>query len=136
MDQGVLECMKRIYSKSVLRDLIAQGGDNMIAYLNTLHMLNVIEQISSAWSQASPETIRRSWNKLIPIPDPSNAEISSSENIVNKEFVRKFEELNIIVSGDDIDSWFAADGTGYEHFDKNGIIELINSEDADDNDEE
>ena len=31
MDQGVLECMKRIYRKSLL------GGDNMITYLNGLH---------------------------------------------------------------------------------------------------
>ena len=46
MDQGVLECVKRIFHKSVLRDLIAQGGDNMIVYLYSLHMLNVIERIS------------------------------------------------------------------------------------------
>ena len=50
--------------------------------------------------------------------------------------MRKFEELNIIVSGDDIDSWFAADGPGNKHLDENGIVELINSEDAGYNDEE
>ena len=34
MNQGVLERMKHIYRKSLLRDLIAQSGDNMITYLN------------------------------------------------------------------------------------------------------
>ena len=72
MDQGVLECMKRTYRKSLLRDLIAQGGDNMITYLNGLHILNVLEHISTAWNQISPETIRKSWNKLISVPDAAN----------------------------------------------------------------
>ena len=74
VDQGVLECMKRIYRKSLLRNLLAQGGDNMITYLNGLHMLNVVEHISTAWNQISPETIRKSWNKLIPIPDAANVD--------------------------------------------------------------
>ena len=78
MDQGVLECMKHIYRKLFLRDLIAQGGD-MITYFNGLHMLNVVERISNAWNQISPETIRKSWNKLIPVPDAANVDIMPSE---------------------------------------------------------
>ena len=45
-----------------------------------------------------------------------------SENI-NEQFVNAFAALNIIVSGDDIDSWLAEDGPGYEHLDDNGIID-------------
>ena len=111
MDQGVLECLKRIYRKSLLRDLIAQGGDNMITYLNGLHMLDAVERISTTWNQISPETIRKSWNKLIHVPDAANVDIMPSEN-VNYQFVNAFAALNIIVSGDDIDSWLAEDGYG------------------------
>ena len=134
MDQDVLKCMKRIYRKSLLRDLIAQGGDNMITYLNGLYMLNVVERISTTWKQISPETIRKSWNKLIPVPDAANVDIMPSENI-NEQFVNAFAALNI-VSGDDIDSWLAEDGPGYEHLDVNGIVDMMNSEDPDDINEE
>ena len=37
---------------------------------------------------------------------------------------------------DDIDSWLAEDGPGYEHLDDNGIVDMMNSEDPDDIDEE
>ena len=66
MDQGVLKSKKRIYRKSVLRDLIATGADDMSSFLNGLHMLKVIERISIAWNQVLPQTIRKSWNKLVP----------------------------------------------------------------------
>ena len=112
-------------------DLIVQGGDNMMTYLNGIHILNVVERISTAWNQIPPETIRKSWNKLIPVPDAANVVIMSSENM-NEQFVNAFAVLNVIVSEDDIDSWLAED----EHLDVNGIVDMMNSEDPDDIDEE
>ena len=106
--------MKRIYRKSLLRDLIAQGGDNMITYLNGLRMLKVVERNSTAWNQISPETIRKSWNKLIPVTDAANVDIMPSENR-DQQFVNAFAALNIIVrggGGGDMDSWLAEDGPG------------------------
>ena len=55
---------------------------------------------------------------------------------MNEQFVYAFPALNIILSGDDIDSWLAEDGPGYEHLDDNGIVDMMNSEDPDDIDEE
>ena len=87
-------------------------------------MVNVVERISTTWNQISPETIRKSWNKLIPVPD------MPSENM-NEQFVNAFAALSIIVSGDDIDTWLAENGPGYEHLDNNGIVDMMNSEDPD-----
>ena len=58
-----------------------------------------------------------------------------SENM-NEQLVNAFAALNIIVSGDDVDSWLAEDGPGYEHLDVNGIVDMMNSENPDDIDEE
>ena len=61
--------------------------------------------------------------------------ILTSENM-NEQFVNAFAVLNIIVSGDDIDSWLAEDGPDYEHVSDNGIVDMMNSEDPDDIDDE
>ena len=55
---------------------------------------------------------------------------------MNEQLVNAFAALNIIVSGDDVDSWLAEDSPGYKHLDVNGIVDMMNSEDPDDIDEE
>ena len=82
--------------------------------------MNVVKRISTALNQISPQTIRKSWNKLIPVPDAANVDIMPSENTNN---------LLTHLHGDDIDSWLAEDGPGYEHLDDNGIVDMMNSED-------
>ena len=67
MDQGVLECLKRIYRKSVLRELISHTEDDMLGFLKKIDMLMVVEKIANAWEQVSPETLRKSWSKLVPL---------------------------------------------------------------------
>ena len=48
MDQGVLECLKRIYRKSILKDLISQTEDDMLGFLKKIDILKVVENISYA----------------------------------------------------------------------------------------
>ena len=42
MDQGVLESMKRVYRKNLLRDLISKTSNEMIPFLKEMNMLDVI----------------------------------------------------------------------------------------------
>ena len=63
MDQGVLESMKRVYRKNLLRDLISKTSNEMIPFLTEINMLDVIKRISIAWDQVASDTIRKSWGK-------------------------------------------------------------------------
>ena len=70
MDQGVMESMKRIYHKILLRDLLSETSNKMIPFIIELTMLDVINRISIAWDQVASDTIRKSWGKLIPLSAP------------------------------------------------------------------
>ena len=93
MDQGVLEAMKKRYRASVLRDLLLSQDKCIVIYL--FEELKMIEKTAIAWDQISPQTIRHSWWKLIPIEEgdsagqedlPSNAELADSFQTLGYEF--------------------------------------------------
>ena len=67
MELGVLECLKRIYRKSVLKKLVSQTEDDMLALLRQIDMLRVVEKIACAWEQISSKTAKKSWRELIPL---------------------------------------------------------------------
>ena len=99
MDQGVLECLKRIYRKSVLRELLSQTETDMLTFLNKTDILRVIEKIAIAWDQISAEKIRKSWGQLIPIGEASVDENDAYlESVSNDDFVKQFVELNIDIA--------------------------------------
>ena len=131
MDKGGLECLKRIYRKSVLRELLSQTETDMLTFLKKIDILRVIEKIAITWDQISTETIRKSWGRLIPIGEASVDENDAYlESVSNDDFVKQFEELNIDIATSDIDAWFQTDGPGYEHMDDQSIIDLVSSDDG------
>ena len=60
MDQVVLESMKRVYRKNLLRDLISKTSNEMIPFIKEINMLDGINHISIAWDQVASDTIRKS----------------------------------------------------------------------------
>ena len=69
MDQGVLESMKHRYRKKLLHRLIIadEMGTSIIDFLKTVDMKMVIELVAEAWDEISSSTLRRSWEKIIPL---------------------------------------------------------------------
>jgi len=113
-------------------------------FLKKNDILKVVEKLSSAWEQIRPETLRKSWQKLIQLKESSPEEIavcSEKISLLNDDFVEKFAAINIILEPSDIDGWFQNDGPGYEHLNTQGIMDLViapadniqNEEDADEN---
>ena len=143
MDQGVLESLKRRYRKSLLRDILIASTEELdiAKYLKSITMKVVVEKVhvAMAWDEISASTIRRSWQKLIPIFDdqdassssviPSNSE-TSPDRPSNSEFVGFFSRLGQSLTEVDIDEWLEADANdqGYEHLDDAGIVEHVLSE--------
>ena len=96
MNQDFSECLKRIYHKSFLKELVSPTEGDMLAFLKKIDMLSVVEKIANAWEQVSHETLRKSWHKFIPF-DKSFVEENAtcSESMLNDEFAEQFATLNI-----------------------------------------
>ena len=136
MDQGVLESIKRVYRKSILRDLVSQSTFTIQDFLKTLDMMKVIDTVATAWDMVTPAAIRNSWKKLMPLPNDIQQNNVPQEVISNNDFVQQFSRVNITLTDDDIQNWMCCDGPGYEHMDEQGIVELISGDDEKDSNEE
>ena len=134
MDQGVLESIKRRYRKSILRDLVSHPELDMLPFLKSINMLKVVERIATAWDQTTPDTIRKSWQKLIPL-ETENEEPAGT-GPTNDEFVAQFSRLSMEVTSQEISAWFNSDGPGYEHLNEQGIVELLTADPNEECDEE
>ena len=133
MDQGVLESMKRVYRKNLLRDFISKTSNEMIPFLKEMNMLDVINRISIAWDQVASDTIRKSWGKLIPLPVP---DVNEGMPDASEELMELLTELDVDASQKDINDWFENDGPGYEHLNDESIIGYVSKADDAEKDDE
>ena len=125
MDQGVFGMHVTALQEIGLARLDITRPVPMADFLKSINLLEVIERISLQWEQISPETIRRSWRKLLPIEEIAT---TSETEMVSNDFVAQFESLSIEISAPEIDEWFSMDGAGYEHLDEQGIVDLVNQQ--------
>ena len=135
MDQGVLVCIKRLYRKYILRDLVSQSELSIVDFLKSINILNVVKTVSFAWDNVSRNTLRNSWKKLIPITTTVPEESATSQSD-DDHFVQQFAMLNIEVSSEDIESWINSGGPGYQHMDEQGIVDLVQDNQNDEEEEE
>ena len=136
MDQGVLESIKRVYRKQILRDLISQSTFTIEDFFKKVDMIKIVDTISSAWNMVKPSSIRNSWKKLMPLqPSSSMQNIDPLEITPNNEFIQQFARLNITFTEDDIQNWMSCDGPGYEHMDEQGIVALVTGDNEKEADE-
>ena len=136
MDQGVLESIKRVYRKSILRNLVSQSTFTIQDFLKRIDMIKIVDTVASAWDMVTPTAIRNSWKKLMPLPSSSMQNSDPSEETTNSEFIQQFSRMNITFTDDDIQNWISCDGPGYEHMDEQGIVALIYGDNEKEADEE
>ena len=113
MYQGVIESIKRVHRKSILRDLVTQSTFTIQDFLKRIDMIKVVDTVASAWDMVTPAAIRNSWKKLMSLPSSSMQISESFEEVTNNVFVQQFSALNITYTDDDIQNWMSCDGPGY-----------------------
>ena len=91
MDQGVLESMKRIYRKTILKKLL-EVDDDLIPHLKKINMLQVVEYISDAWNRVSVATLQNAWNSIL---QKKKLPLESSEPLDDQNFVQDFARMNL-----------------------------------------
>ena len=121
----MLEYIKRVYRKSILRDLVSQSTFTIQDFLKRIDMTKIVDTVAFAWDMVTPTAIRNSWNKLMSLRSSSMQISEPLEEITNNEFIQQFSTINITFTDDDIQNWMSCDGPGYEYMDEQGIVSLI-----------
>ena len=79
MDQGVLQAVKMKYKK-LLRRLIIEDdvGGSIIDFIKSINMKIVVELVAESWNEICSTTIRKSWQKIIPLTSSSGDILNST----------------------------------------------------------
>ena len=69
MDQGVIQLLKKKYKKKLLHRLIIEDdmGVSIVDILKGVNLKVVADMVYEAWTEVSKDTLRKSWQKIIPI---------------------------------------------------------------------
>ena len=144
MDQGILECMKRRYKKSLLHYIVVQNDCSSKSIPEIVKQLNIKDAdfwSTQAWDEVSSETLSRGWNKLLQTSVSSSMASSPSTSEDGTEFVELIGSLGLH-EGDDHwqnpEEWLREDSSdpGYQLLEDEEIVASINGTEIEDQDSE
>ena len=132
--------VKMRYKKKLLRRLIIEDdmGGSVVAFLKSINMKVVAETVAEVWDEAKQDTLRKSWQKIIPLPsshptsrgsgiwhgiririhtDSEETKIVKAEQKVQEEndelevsmFQDMFKEIGFDLDADTIVEWLSSD---------------------------
>lgn len=125
MGQGVLAALKKRYGRKLLSSLMlaVEEGDDLVAKLKNIDLLDVIGWVSQCWNELEPITFVRSWRKLL---DHSGNDFSEVEEGCETELVnlmRKVPGCEETVD-DSVREWMELDGAS-EPLGKDEIVAAV-----------
>ena len=134
MDQGILESLKRLYRKFILREILYDDDVDVVASLKKIDLLKVAYNISTAWDKVEISTLKKAWNGIL--KPETQSDISQPFNLEIEQFVSVFGALKLNVTSNEVEAWFQGDGPGYEHLDENAIVDMVTADDQQEEEEE
>ena len=117
MGQGILEALKRRYKKQLLQHLIIEDRSSSLSdVLKQLTIKDAVYWCAQAWEEIAPQSLCKSWNKLLS-PVATSAASSSEADTVNTidasaGFVELFKDLGYEEGNEDWQNpndWLAED---------------------------
>ena len=143
MDQGVVEKMKGMYKKDVLRRLLlAEDEEGVIIFLKKLNLKDCCYMVADAWNTLTPMILRKAWNKLVgEIEDEENVDVNEAgiaedlDEITNELFPRLpgFTDCD----QEDARGWLTSDSdAGFHIFNDDEIVSTVLEESKEDNENE
>lgn len=118
MDQGVLESMKKVYRRQLLRTLLEkEGEESVIQLLKSINVKHVIYMVASAWEKVTEVALIKSWKKLWPSIQDYLDSVSTTEDVGLSDECDSEEILHIVqqidgcsdVDLNDVNDWLQAD---------------------------
>ncbi|XP_043471596.1 jerky protein homolog-like [Leptopilina heterotoma] len=142
MDQGVIEKLKRLYRKNMLKSLLLLDDNseiNVASFPKTLNLKHCCFMVADAWELLTEENLKRAWNKLLSLE-------TDSEETIEAQNISEFNEFFSNIPGfadcdaDDAIDWINSDANdpGYQLLNDEEIISSVTNltENDDENESE
>lgn len=145
MDQGVIEKLKRMYRKQMLRRLLLAEDDaeSVVEFSKKLNLKDSCYMLADSWDLLTRENLKKAWNKLW--PEDSGTQEHNENETATADNVKDVTELCQSIPGfqdcDETDAveWLNIDANdqGYEIFNDDDIVSsVVVPDDQEDNDSE
>lgn len=137
MDQGVIENLKRLYRKQLLRHLLLtedRSVQSVLDFYKTITLKDCCYMIADSWSSIKQFTLRNSWNNIF-VHRKSNATPGLGDTDMEmKELLDglKAASLSSECEETDVEMWLSCDrdDPGFQIFDDDEIIEAVSNVDS------
>ncbi|KFD56364.1 hypothetical protein M513_02819 [Trichuris suis] len=131
MDQGIIEILKRLWQKQLLRHLLLSGSNDTKTVMNFQKrktLKDCCNMVEEGWDSTKQSTFRSSWNTLIDRKE--NKSFSSAS--INEETAEVLETMKALVISNEydnsnIETWLLCDSEdmGFQILSDDEIIKSI-----------
>ena len=97
MDQGLIEKLKRLYRKQVLRRLLLvenKGNDNVVNFSKTINLKDAGFMFFDTLDSLTEQNVMNAWKKLWPVTE----ELGENEQTEEQQQSQTFEEISNIAA--------------------------------------
>ncbi|XP_023228602.1 jerky protein homolog-like [Centruroides sculpturatus] len=144
MDQGVIETVKRLYRKQMLRRLLLADENNeetFISFHKKINLKDCCYMAAESWNSVDVSTLRKSWNKILkrPLEHFSNIVENTVESGIG-DIAEVITQISICAECDeeDVSEWLNCDvnDPGLQILSEEEIIQEISASDEQDREDE
>ncbi|KAG8245417.1 hypothetical protein J6590_108198 [Homalodisca vitripennis] len=134
MDQGVIEKLKRMYKKQVLRRLLLADAneESVVQFAKKLNVKDCSYMIADSWSTMKESNLKNAWNKIL-----EKTRENIEPKVTDQEDVDEFLELYGEIPGfsecdiQDTEDWLTMDNDpGFQILNDEEIVSLVLAEDT------
>ena len=132
MDQGVIEKLKRIYKKQVLRRLLLADNDeeSVVAFSKKLNLKDCCYMLAESWELMTVDNLKNAWNKLWSIEETDKND--SEEQQLQQQQTNEITNLIQSIAGfqecdkEDANEWLESDtDPGFQILNEDEVITCV-----------
>lgn len=133
MDQGVIEKLKMMYKKEVLRRLLLaeNNEEGVIAFSKKLNLKDCSHMVADSWDKVTQSNLQNAWRKLLP-KKPENDESADIQATNEHDHLQDIANILPSIPGfsdcdhADVNAWLESDNDpGYQIMDENDILNHV-----------
>ncbi|GFX81502.1 jerky-like protein [Trichonephila clavipes] len=126
VDQGIIEKLKRIYRKQVLRRLLLaeNNKESVASFAEKLNMKDACNILAEVWYSFERQSLKNAWNKLWPDLE-AEKDFNDSHKEEITDFVQSFPGFQ--ECDEDVETWMVcnAEDCGFQMLNDDEIVTSV-----------